>query len=89
MLLVQEEGQYAPLSDRVLEEIKARDVAKAGYGPDDLRRFCADMDRIDRENRSQIETKMAESVKFCSRDNRIQLRKAIHLMQQHSLAVNQ
>lgn len=90
MLLVESEDHgYAPLADRVLEEIKARDVSKAGYGPEDWQRFCADMDRIDQANRSQIETKMAETVKECSKDNRRQLRKAIHLMQQHSLAVNQ
>jgi len=81
VLLVQDpEGGMMGLGDAVLDMIRARDVTKVGYGPERLRKFQLDMQRIDEENRALIDRKQTEAIKACSRDNRRQLLKAFRLL---------
>lgn len=84
-----DEGTMLPLGDKVMEMIKARDVAQAGYGPQDLDKFIADQKAIGAAERERLEKEQDKVLRYGSRHNRRQLLKAVHLMQQHSLEVNQ
>lgn len=90
VLMAQDEaGVMVPLGEKVMDMIREKDTRKAGYGPGDLARFLRDQRRVieaDREDRSK---KMGEVIRYGSRHNRAQLRKALHLIQQHDLRVNQ
>lgn len=88
--LVQDpEGNMMGLGDAVLQEIRRRDVSRSGYGPDDLQKWTRDMQTQLDAARERIEKQQADSVHHASRFNRRQLLRAIHLMQQHSMQVNQ
>lgn len=91
VFLVQDaEGGMMPLGDAVLEEIKSRDVQRAGYGPNDLDRFIREHQEQLDANREQITAAQADSVRHASRFNRRQLLKAVHLIQQHDVCrINQ
>lgn len=90
VFLVQDsDGNMAQLGDWVLEEIKRRDVQRAGYGPNDLERFCRDNQQEVLAQRAKIEADQADAVKHASKFNRRQLIHALDLMGRHSLEVNQ
>lgn len=79
VLLVQDpEGGMMGLHSGVLDTIRARDVTKAGYGPDSLKKFTQNAQDVDDANRKTIERKQREAVKACSADNRRQLLKAFN-----------
>lgn len=84
-----DEGVMLPLGDRVMDKIRAADVSKAGYGPNDLAKFLADQKLVLKKDHDDREAAMADAVRHGSKLNRRQLLKAIHLMQQHNLTVNQ
>lgn len=85
-----DEGAMMPLGEAVLNEIKRRDVAAAGYGPDDLARFCADNQALVLAEREKIDQAQTDAVKHASRFNRRQLLHAITLMGRHDVCrVNQ
>jgi len=84
-----DDGTMIPLGDRVIEMVKAKDTRRAGYGPQDLARFLRNQREIIQKDREERERKMGEVIREGSRDNRRQLRKALHLIQQHDLRVNQ
>lgn len=84
-----DEGHMLPLGDKVMEMIKARDVLNAGYGPDDLQKFLADQKAAGVAERERISKAQDDAIKHGSRFNRRQLLKAVSLMQNHSLEVNQ
>ena len=68
--------------------IKARDVSRLGYGPNDLSRF---QKTIREAAHAEIERRRTEGdkvIRYGSRHNRRQLLKAISLMQQHNLSPN-
>lgn len=83
------DGCMMPLGDRVMNMIAARDVQKAGYGPNDLQRFIADNRAKRREHSERIDKQMNETIREATKDGRRQLLKAAHLIQQHNLEVNQ
>lgn len=90
VLLVQDaDGFMMPLGDRVMDMVKERDVSTAGYGPGDLARFQRDTKGAGLAEKLRREKEGENVIRYASRHNRRQLRKAIHLMQQHSLDVNQ
>ena len=90
VLLVQDgEGCMMPLGEKVMEMIAARDTQKAGYGPNDLARFIADSRKKRREHYDAIDRHMNQTMHDATKDGRRQLLKAAHLIQQHSLEVNQ
>jgi hypothetical protein len=84
-----DDGVMMPLGDRVMDKIRAADVTNAGYGPDDLARFLADQKAVFKKYREDIDAKSADAIRHGSRINKRQLLKAIHLIQQHDLRVNQ
>lgn len=84
-----DEGVMMPLGDKVMDKIRAADVTKAGYGPNDLAKFLADQKAVLKKDRDEREKAMDDAVHHGSRLNRRQLLRAIHLMQQHNLTVNQ
>lgn len=89
VLLVQDpEGCMLGLGEKVIEMIAQRDVTKAGYGPDDLDRFIRDMRNKRQEHYQKTERKMDQVIGEGARDNRRQLLKAVHLIQQHNLTPN-
>ena len=74
VLLVQDpEGGMMSLGDSVIEQLKARDVTKAGYGPNDLQRWIDDRNREEDVTRNEIATKQREAVKHASAYGRRQL----------------
>lgn len=89
VLLAQDpEGCMMPLGERVLEMIRERDVAKVGYGPDELDRFLADANRVAKAAKEENEKAQDEAIRYGTRHNRRQLLKAVHLLQQHNLTPN-
>lgn len=84
-----DEGVMIPLGDKVIDMIRARDVLNAGYGPGDLEKFIADQKALGTAERERLEKEQDAVLRYGSRHNRRQLLKAVHLMQQHSLEVNQ
>lgn len=77
VLLVQDpEGGMMSPSSATLEQIKARDVTKAGYGPGDLQRWTKERADEDAETRKTIERKQREAVKHASAYGRRQLLQA-------------
>ena len=90
VLLVQDpDGGMLALGDHVLEEIRRRDIHRAGYGPNDLGRFTRDMQAKLEDHQQKIDAAQADAVHHASRVNRRQLLRAISMMQNHSLEVNQ
>lgn len=90
VLMVQDEdGCMMPLGEKVIEMVKARDVARLGYGPNDLSRFQRDIKAAAKQEIERRQEAGAEVIRYGSRHNRRQLLKAIHLIQNHSLDVNQ
>lgn len=83
------DGSMLPLGDAILNEIKRRDVTKAGFGPEDHARFCRANHETLMTQRAKIERDQAEAVRHASRLNRRQLLQAIRLMGKHDLRVNQ
>jgi hypothetical protein len=85
----EEDQTMIPLGEKVMEMIRARDVTKLGFGPEDTAKFIKKATDEIVEHTAKVDKKCAEIVRDCRKDNKRQLRKAIHLMQQHSLEVNQ
>jgi len=89
VLMVQDEdGCMLPLGDKVIEMIKARDVSKLGYGPNDLNRFQTDIKNAAKEEIERRQKAGEAAIRYGSRHNRRQLLQAIHLVQQHNLTPN-
>lgn len=84
-----DEGVMLPLGDKMMDKIKAADVTRAGYGPNDKSRFLADQKKILAADREDRDRKTDDAFKHGSRFNRRQLLKAKHLIDQHNLTVNQ
>ena len=84
-----DEGVMLPLGDHVMDKIRAADVTRAGYGPDDLAKFLADQKAVLKKDHEDRDKKMRDAVRHGSKLNRRQLLRAIHLIQQHNLTVNQ
>lgn len=89
VLAQDDDGVMLPLGDRVMEKIKAADVTRAGYGPEDLAKFLKDQKAVLAADRKDREQKSRDAVTHGSRFNRRQLLKAKHLIDQHNLTVNQ
>lgn len=91
LLVESPEGTMLGLGDHVFTELRARDVRNAGYTEDARGRenFLRDAANACERSQRKIEADQADAVRHCSRSNRRQLSRAIHLMQQHSLNVNQ
>ncbi len=77
-----EDGCMLPLGEKVIERIKARDVSRVGYGPNDLTRFQADIRRAAKAEVARRQEAGEAAIRYGSRHNRRQLLKAIHKMQQ-------
>lgn len=89
VLIVQDdEGCMMPLGEKVFEMIKARDVSRAGYGPEDLARFQRESRERGKGEKLRLEKAGEEQIRYASRFNRPQLQRAIHLIQQHNLTAN-
>lgn len=69
-----------PLGDAVMNQIKARDVSRAGYGPEDLQKFLAMGNRLEEQDTAERKRKSDEAVELCSRDNRRQLLRAFRML---------
>lgn len=74
-----------PLGDKVLEEIKLRDVQQAGYGPNDLKKFCDDNQALVLAERKKMEQDQEDSIRHASKFNRRQLLRAVTLMGHHDV----
>lgn len=85
----EEDGSMLPLGEHVLDKLRSIDNERKGYGPEDAAAFIRDFKANDKSIRDKISRDQSDAVKHASRMNRIQLRKALHLIQQHSLEVNQ
>jgi hypothetical protein len=79
-LVQDDDGCMMSLGGQVLEKIKARDVTKAGYGPNDLRRFLFDASEPERKAREKIDRDQTDAVKHCSRDGRAQVIRAFNML---------
>jgi hypothetical protein len=84
-----EDKSMLPLGDKVMDLIRARDVSRLGFGPEDTQKFIAKAAGEQAAHAADIEEKRAEIIRDGGKDNKIQLRKALHLIQQHSMEVNQ
>lgn len=80
-----DDGELLPLSDAVIDEIRRRDVSRAGYGPTDARRFCADAEFARITNDEEIARQQRQIMTDNTRDNKRQLRKAYDLIQRHDM----
>lgn len=67
------EGCMMGLGDAVMNAIKARDVTKAGYGPEHLQKWIDDRTEEDMKNRERIAVRQADVIRHCSRFNRRQI----------------
>jgi len=89
VLMVQDEdGCMMSLGEKVIEMVKARDVSRLGYGPNDLARFQTDIKAAAKEEIKRREEAGESVIRYASRHNRRQLLSAIHLIQQHNLTPN-
>lgn len=79
------DGCMLPLGETVLEEIRARDVTKAGYGPNDLKKFCDDNQALVLAERKKMEQDQEDSIRHASKFNRRHLLRAVNLMGQHDV----
>jgi hypothetical protein len=81
VLLVQDsDGGMMALHSGVIEQIKARDVTQAGYGPNDVHKFIADANEIERKAREKIDRDQSDAVRHCSRDGRAQVIRAFNML---------
>lgn len=79
VLLAQDrEGCMMPLGSGVLEMIRARDVTKAGYGPNDKDRWIADQNDKEVKAREKIKADQDDAIEHSSRSNRRQLLRAFN-----------
>lgn len=83
-----DEGVMLPLGDAVIDKIKAADVSRAGFGPDDLAKFLSSQKEVLKADRADRDKKMTEAFKHGSRFNKRQLLHAKHLIDQHDLRPN-
>jgi hypothetical protein len=83
-----DEGVMLPLGDAVMDKIKAADVSRAGFGPDDLEAFLKSQKKILKADQENREKKVDDAFKHGSRFNKRQLLKAKHLIDQHDLRPN-
>ena len=82
VLLVQDpEGGMMGLHSGVIEQIKARDVTKAGFGPDDLHKWTKLHADNDEKVRADIDRKQSEAIKHASAYGRAQLIKAFNQLE--------
>jgi hypothetical protein len=88
VLAQDDEGVMLPLGDAVMNKIKAADVSRAGYGPDDLENFLKSQKLILKADQDNREKKVDDAFKHGSRFNKRQLLKAKHLIDQHDLRPN-
>jgi hypothetical protein len=79
-LVQDDDGCMMSLGDQVIEKIKARDVTRAGYGPNDLRRWISDQDAKETKVREKIELDQRDAVRHCSRDGRAQVIRAFNML---------
>lgn len=79
VFLVQDpEGAMMPLGEVVITKIRARDVTRAGYGPEDLHRWTAERADEDKQNKERIKQQQNDAVRHCTRFNRRQVLKAFN-----------
>lgn len=79
VLLVQDpEGCMMSLGEAVMNMIKARDVTKAGYGPNDREKWIADRNAEEIVEKQRIDAAQADAVKHASRFSRRQLLSAFN-----------
>lgn len=89
VIVQDDEGCMVSLGEKVIQMIAERDNARKGFGPGDLERFLAER-RNERDSLlEKVHAKGSDSIRHATRDGRRQLLKAAHLIQQHSLEVNQ
>lgn len=78
-----------PLGENVIQMIAARDVTKAGYGPDDLHRWIGDRNTEEEDKATEIKAKQDDAIKHASLFNRRQLLQAFNLISRHNMEINQ
>lgn len=81
VLLVEDsEHCMMALGSGVMERIRARDVSRAGYGPDDRERWIADRNAEEQKAQEKIKADQRDVVRHCSRDGRRQLLRAFNAL---------
>jgi hypothetical protein len=87
VLIVESEmfGGYAPLTERVLDKLRSMDMWQKHGSWENM---TAETEAKEERQQAKIKQDQKEDIEHCSRDNRVQVNKMVHLIQQHDLRLN-